>query len=391
MIRFGMWSTLLLVGSLHGVVIAALLLASVRRRPANLFLALLLVAVVLMITPYTLGYAGVYDAAPWLTFAPFYWQLAFGPLLYLFVRQLAHRQLPRGWAWHFLPAALEGGYYLALFVQPLETKWRWNETRHLPVLLPLIGAASLGSLAIYWALALRQHRRYQHWLSDRVAHAEELRLRWIDGFLWAIAALGVVAAGFLAVDRWRLPLDYYDYFPMYVATVVLVYFLGVEGWRNAHLQFPPMDAPAPAAPLAPAIADAAATDDAPSAAADLADDQRTIGRDWSALGQEFAARTAAGGWWREPELSATDLARRLGTNLNYLSRALNEGLGQNFAEFINRQRVAAACELLRGPGDILAIALAVGFGSKASFNRAFKAYAGMTPSAFRSGAPRRSA
>ena len=81
--------------------------------------------------------------------------------------------------------------------------------------------------------------------------------------------------------------------------------------------------------------------------------------------------------------SIADLARRLGTNTNYLSRALNEGLGQNFSEFVNRQRIAEAQRMLAGPGEVLDIALAVGFGSKASFNRAFLAYTGRTPSASR--------
>jgi AraC-like DNA-binding protein len=91
----------------------------------------------------------------------------------------------------------------------------------------------------------------------------------------------------------------------------------------------------------------------------------------------------AGQWWREPALELSELARRVGTNTNYLSRALNEGLGMSFSEFINRLWVEGAQERLLGTGEVLEIAFDVGFRSKASFNRAFKACAGESPTAWR--------
>ncbi|WP_415002812.1 helix-turn-helix domain-containing protein [Arenimonas sp.] len=363
-----MWSTILLIGSLHGLVVAVLLLNAARNRIANRFLAALLFATVLMITPYTIGYAGFYDAHPWLTFAPFYWQLLFGPLMYFHVRQLGSEHLPSGWAWHLLPGAGQGAYYLALFCLPLQAKWDWNERMHLPYALPAISIATLLSLAIYWHLSLQRYRRYQHWLVNNSGLREELRLGWIVGFLYAIAVVVALSIGFQVVDTWIRPLDYYGYFPFYVALTALVYYLGIEGWRHAGLKLPAM----------PEAGEATAADTP-------REDSRTSSepRDWNGQAQAWAAKVAEAGWWREPDLSLADLARRLGTNTNYLSRALNDGLGQSFSEFVNRQRIAEAQRRLAGEGDVLDIALAVGFGSKASFNRAFLAYAGMTPSAWR--------
>ncbi|MCF8812829.1 helix-turn-helix transcriptional regulator, partial [Xanthomonas campestris pv. campestris] len=106
-------------------------------------------------------------------------------------------------------------------------------------------------------------------------------------------------------------------------------------------------------------------------------------KDWQAFGARIAAEVDAHGWWREPDLSLPELARRMGTNSNYLSRGLNEGLGQTFSGFINGLRIAEARRLLAGDQDILTIALAVGFGSKASFNRVFRASLQCTPSDYR--------
>lgn len=80
------------------------------------------------------------------------------------------------------------------------------------------------------------------------------------------------------------------------------------------------------------------------------------------------------------------MARLLGTNTAYLSRALNEGLGLSFNDAINRRRVAEVERQLADPtadGDLLEIAFAAGFSSKTSFNRVFKAQTGKTPTQFR--------
>ena len=110
------------------------------------------------------------------------------------------------------------------------------------------------------------------------------------------------------------------------------------------------------------------------------------GRDWATQGREWLTRTEAAGWWRDPELSLDRLARHLGTNTAYLSRALNEGLGLSFNEAINRLRVDEVGRRLASDaadGDLLDIAFAAGFSSKTSFNRSFKARTGKTPSQFR--------
>jgi AraC-like DNA-binding protein len=76
----------------------------------------------------------------------------------------------------------------------------------------------------------------------------------------------------------------------------------------------------------------------------------------------------------------------LGVNANYLSRAVNDGLGQNFSEMINGMRAEAVAAELDREGertDLLELALEVGFGSKSSFNSAFRARFGVTPSAYR--------
>jgi AraC-like DNA-binding protein len=91
--------------------------------------------------------------------------------------------------------------------------------------------------------------------------------------------------------------------------------------------------------------------------------------------------------WQEPELTLNQLASRLSLKPRQLSRAVNDILGQNFYDFINRYRIEEASRLLTNPKDdkitILEVLYEVGFNSKSSFNTLFKKYTGLTPTAFR--------
>jgi len=405
MIKFGAWSITLAIGSLHGLLMCSLLWRTRMNRLANHWLAALLAIVVLMITPYTIGYAGFYDAYPGLTFAPFYWQLGIGPLIWLYVRQIGSERPPIGWPWHFGPLLLQVGYYTILFCLPLEAKWRWNDAVHQPVVAPTERALTALSIASYLLAAIRQYQGYQRWLIDHSAAREELHLGWLRGFLVSMALATAAAIGFGMVHVFFRRLSYFDEFPLYVAYTALVWYLGVEGWRHAGSRYPRVDAPEPGVsrigaevPMDPTTrAVAAAPVPVPHAhtvepfsssdehAGSAETRLRSVGkeRDWANLGARVQRQVVAGQWWREPDLELAELARRIGTNTNYVSRALNEGLGMSFSEFVNRLRVEAAQQRLLGPGDVLEIAFDVGFRSKASFNRAFRAFAGTSPSAWR--------
>jgi AraC-like DNA-binding protein len=419
LIEFRIRSISLLLGAFQALVLAVLLVAARRNAAANRLLAALLTVMVLRITPYIIGFAGFYDAYPWLTFAPFELSLAFGPLLYLYVRRLTDGPLPPRWALHLAPAAVQLAYYLAAFSLPLQTKWAWNDAVHEPWLVPVETAAALLSFGGYLAASWRRYGAYQRWLDENLSNREELRLGWMRGFLLACGGLLVLWTGFTLTEWFVRRLDYLDRFPFYLALAALVYYLALEGWRHAGLVYPlPTDAPAdadlPAQPSAdlPARLSAVPTADPPVfvpepapvlaavsfAVADADDDaaDAEVGdgldhadgdaRAYAAMAEAWRVRVREAEWWRDEALTLAGLARRLHTSPRTLSRALNEGLGQTFNEFINRMRVEAVARELRDPArrrDLLQAAFDAGFSSKASFNRAFKAYTGLTPSAFR--------
>ena len=87
--------------------------------------------------------------------------------------------------------------------------------------------------------------------------------------------------------------------------------------------------------------------------------------------------------YEDPELSLTHMAKLLKTNPSIISKVVNQGFKMNFNDLINFYRVEAVKEkLIAGEQKLqtlLGIAFDCGFNSKATFNRAFKKFAKVTP------------
>jgi len=85
------------------------------------------------------------------------------------------------------------------------------------------------------------------------------------------------------------------------------------------------------------------------------------------------------------DLRLPDLAKALGLDRTQLSELLNSHFHKNFTQFINEYRVQEAQKLLvEAPGqNVLEIAFATGFGSKAAFSSEFKRVTGTTAKEFR--------
>jgi AraC-like DNA-binding protein len=375
MIQFGSMSITLLIGGLYGMLFATLLWLARRNRLANRFLALLLVAIALRLVPYIIGYAGFYDVFPWLSFLPYNLSLAIGPLLYFYVRTLSapSESFDKRTLLHFIPVAIQFAYYCAVFPQSLAFKNNWDDTVHVPYVLPVEQLLTFASIASYWWLSFRHYRGYQSWLAQNVSDREDHHVEWVRNVLIALGITLVLWIGMVAFSRFVVKLNYFQVFPFYAWLQLLAYYLGTEGYRNARHDYPAwIESTAPLGEIDAPIAQTPALD-API-------------RDRRAEGEKLHEKILAASYWRDSEITLASLARKLGTNTSDLSRTINDGLGVNFNELINRMRVDSVKASLANPAEkrnLLDVAFDAGFSSKASFNRSFKLYAGATPTAFR--------
>jgi AraC-like DNA-binding protein len=360
MIRFGPMSITLLLCAVQGLVLAVMLLRIRRNRKANRWLALLILAVAALITPFIIGYAGFYDRWGWLSFAPFSYTMAFGPLVYLYTVSLVERSPEQPWP-HFVPVLIQFLADALVFPLPLATKNWWDSFAHAPIIAPVFEIATIISLLVYGTAALNRYRGYRCWLDDNRTDGVDFDPSWIRNFLAALAVVAMIWLGFI-IAKWLDPSrDYFDQFLLYVTFSVLVLYLSIAGWRHGDTPFPPLTIPKSFGTAAQS-------------------------RDWAAQGNSWLERIDSEQYWRDPGLTLAALARTLGTNTSYLSRALGAATAENFNLCINRRRVAEVQRLLARPGetrDLMALAFEAGFNSKASFNRAFVDITGTNPSSWR--------
>lgn len=87
----------------------------------------------------------------------------------------------------------------------------------------------------------------------------------------------------------------------------------------------------------------------------------------------------------QSDLTISQMALQLQCPDHHLRKLINQRLGYtNFNAFLNHYRIAEARKrLVESHLPVLSIALDVGYGSIASFNRAFKDIVGLTPTAYR--------
>ncbi|MFY0638845.1 helix-turn-helix domain-containing protein [Maricaulis maris] len=355
---FGWRAALLLVVTTQLLLAALLLALRPFERPSNWLLAALLVVVSLTLMPQLIGFAGFYDAFPWLSFAPFQNDLLVGPLILGYGIALTTGRIPVAVWWLMLPGMIDFSYQAYWFLQPFEARWDrvgefhagfyWPLRNGLALILTLAGLSGAGRA--YW--------RHRQFLGNHSSAAAEFDRRWLPLFLGLSGLVLISGTIMVVIDNLVVPLNYYDTFGFHVVVALCFLAIGQCALLLQREPFPKLGESEPREERVPG------------------------GRDWVVEARKLRARVQAEAWHLEPRLTARQLARRIGTNESYLSRTVNQGAGVNFNRFINEVRVDhVRAKLAEGVGkrDILALALDSGFNSKATFNRVFKDITGQTP------------
>jgi len=86
----------------------------------------------------------------------------------------------------------------------------------------------------------------------------------------------------------------------------------------------------------------------------------------------------------DPDLRLAGLSKKLKITTHQLSELINKKYSMSFNNFINQYRIEYACQLLTDERkhSIIEIAFESGFNSKTTFNTAFKAITGKTPTTY---------
>lgn len=275
-------------------------------------------------------------------------QLAYGPLYYLFAKNLIYGDLKtRKHLIHLLPALLAIGF----------TRW-WPEEL----------MAAFVILIVYFVLTYKLLSHYHRILRDIVSDGESHSLKWLINTL-------IVIGTFEFIDFVRLNLQLVLsvdvltqwYFISALTSLLCTAYLVLKAVRQPQLYSGITDIQrrieTPAIPDSPVVD----TGMAQTLFSAVVDHQR---------------KTLA---YRRPKYSLRNLADEMGLSEQDLSWAINTGGQKNFSDFINELRIEDVKDFLRQTThdkNILDIAFNAGFNSKSSFNAVFKKHTGLTPSQY---------
>jgi AraC-like DNA-binding protein len=390
-----------------------LLVAGVRRQFAPALLALLSLVLAFVLAQGLLSAVGwcllplaTAPAAP--AHLPWYAELLLAPICYLYLRVLGQEALRQPGSWrHLLPGLGQVGLFagttlLGFAYRQVSRPGSSPPSAALELLhqvVPPLALLCYGFLLRYGWRTLAGARRHAQsagrtsiTLAGQPVSAHSLVFLVVLGF--------GIGLGFVAVEVWFGPFPYTDLWFAFAVRAGIVFGLAVVGVQTL-VTLAEREAPADAcqvqylrssswvSPTQLAVQGngVPTPGSLPLGADSLLDATSAV----YPLAQQLLPTLAAEllPWrtrlltlmenqrpWAEPDLTLPQLAQRLGIHPNVLSRVINTGCGQNFNDFVNSYRVAEARRMLADPQfahySLLGVALASGFNSKSTFNRAFK-------------------
>ncbi|MBO6574959.1 MAG: AraC family transcriptional regulator [Rhodothermales bacterium] len=345
-------------GIVHGLLFAVLLAVRSGRRKtiSDALLAGLVLAGALRLLPYVLSFLGS-DVlwAQW-PFLPLDTGLLIGPLFWFYLRSRTNARFHfrRSDLLHVAPWTLYAGYRLLVFSRDAEFVFQWTDRVDLPFVQPALAVLTGLSLGYYLWRSWGLLRRYRVWLDSEFVDVEPIQLGWLRSFVLAISVGVATAWVFGLLDLVSVRLDTLQAWWPFAITTATLYYLSLAGFMNPQ---PPgiafedrprerLQGPASNLPVA-ALLDVMATERP----------------------------------YLNPSFCLDDLAALMNRPKALVSQSINEGLRTNFRGLVNAYRVDAVCEALKHESALTLVGVAMdqGFNSKATFNRVFKQYTGVTP------------
>ncbi len=360
--KFNLINILILFGIFQGILLI-ILINTLRRSKANIFLTMLLAAFSLNTLKMMLFDIGYFDVYPQLTFLPFFFYLI-GPALYFYAKSLVGINFTANTKniYHFIPFALNTLYYLTGLTFGNSDFLNFHNImfRSFEELISLI------SVGVYLLLTMKVMKNYNIWRLDHFSDDSTQTLNWLRNlilaysggwFLWLIFYVLTISIGYFGLFKGSEA-----YYPLYIYMSVFIYWIGYSGFVKKEFS----------------IVKISTKDEVKTRTLSAAEKNQLEN-----LTKEIKEKKL----FTKISLKLDELADHFNITPKGLSFLLNQGTNKNFYDFINELRIEEFKKKLTDPEaqnyTIQSLAEESGFKSRSTYNALFKKYVNMTPNEYK--------
>jgi len=391
--QFGFYSSVLLISFTQGIVYSALLLAKAIKtdNKSNYWLSFFIFLCSLYSAPWMLGFAGWYDNQPYrdiLFYTPFQHLLWIGPIIFFYTQSLLNPsfKFSKKEALHLTPGLLYLLYIIAIWIydQFIFGDYYFYKNGMDKDFEQWYQKLGLLSMIVYFILSIRYYNVYKKLMFQVVSYADSVLFKWIQTYLIAFLVMLLLPLVFDGIGYFFPEIkSYQGSWWFYLFFSIVMYYIAITGYSN------PTNATIPfkmsffdKSPIL--LLDHNSTNDLETSI-DIQYEtlEKAVSPETELWKSKIETLIQEEKLYQNPELTLTDLAKKLETNVSVISKTINQGFQMNFNDYINNFRIEAVkISLSNGEhkkSTLLGIAYDCGFNSKATFNRAFKKNTGKTP------------
>ena len=340
-----------------------------------------------------LGFAGWYDSQPYRDFMfymPFQHLFFIGPVLFFYIQSLLNPSFKLDFkqGLHLILGIIYLIYNLWIVIYDkiiLKDYYFYSDgaDKDFDEWYQISGQVAL---AIYFVLSLLYYNRYRKLIVQVTSNADAVLFRWIKTYLIAFLAMILLPIIFDFIKIY-LPStnEYENNWWFYLFYSIILYYIAITGYANAietkiGFEMSVFDKKP--------ILLLSQKNDFINNQIDVIDidhqDLKTeISPEINVWKTKIETLIQTEKLYQNPELSLTEIAKKLESNSNIISRAINQGFDMNFNDFINNYRIESVKKMFENgehkKSTLIGIAYDCGFNSKATFNRAFKKNTGFSP------------
>ena len=243
------------------------------------------------------------------------------------------------------------------------------------------------SMIVYFILSIQYYDVYKKMMFQVVSYADAVLFKWVKTYLIAFLVMLLLPIAFDILTYFSPDMNSYTgSWWFYLSFSIVMYYIAITGYsNNLNSKIPFKMSFFDKNPIL--LLDATNSIEAETII-DIQHEtfEETNSPEIVLWKSKIETLIQAEKLYQNPELTLTDLAKKLETNAAVISKTINQGFQMNFNDCINNYRIEAVKNSFSNgeykKSTLLGIAFDSGFNSKATFNRAFKKNTGKTPKEF---------